>query len=207
MFGFFECEFLKVFQGWLGWVKGLLQSKSEELHIFKAFFTFPKETDKNSKFKLFTGSSLTPWTPEAAGRSSKCCRRWNCFEENWMKFLKMLVLTLISSEILKCCLLKLRVFFFFKHQFFKVIRDWMGYVKALLWSKSKKLNIFKSFLIFPKEIEKKNSNFKTFTGSSLIVWGQHAPASGTMVYSGWRPLWCTQVRRGSKNQPVLKKIE
>ena len=84
--------------------------------VFQKFFLISKWHKKNSKFKSFTGSSLTLWPWWATSTSTRVFRwqsilpcthvgraweRRSCFEESWTNFLKMLVLTLNSIYLLR----------------------------------------------------------------------------------------------------------
>ena len=78
------------------------------MQFFETFSSFPNEIDKKSKFKTFTGSSLTlsAWrfahsgtracrgqSPLSCTHDGRACKEQRSFEENLMNFLKMLVLT------------------------------------------------------------------------------------------------------------------
>ena len=74
----------------------------------------------NQKFNFLTPRAAGSGTGGCRGQSplpctpmGKACKKPFFFEENWMKFLKMLVLTLNSLKLLRQKRLKLRFLFFF----------------------------------------------------------------------------------------------
>ena len=79
----------------------------------------------------------------------------------------------------------------------------MGYLKALLWSKSQKMQFFKSFSSFPNDI-KKPSIFKSCTGSSLTLWPWRATGTSTEVFRWQSVLTCTHVGRAWERQPCFE---
>ena len=89
---------------------------------------FHKKEVKKSKFKTFTGSSLTlltqrvagsvtggvrGWSPLPCTHGDRKCKKPRCFRENWMNFLKRLVLTLNSRYLWRYNRLKLKLPFLF----------------------------------------------------------------------------------------------
>ena len=105
-----------------------LVQKQKKCGFIKVSIHFQKKEVKKSKFKTFTGSSLTLSTRRVArsdnggvrGRSplpcthvDKACKKTPCFKENWMNFLKMLVLTLTLRQLWRYIRLKLMLRFMF----------------------------------------------------------------------------------------------
>ena len=117
--------------------------KVKNCSFLKVSGHFQKKLIEKSKFKAFTGSSLTFWARGAArsgtggcrGRSSlpcthvgRACKKPPCFVENWMNFLKMLVLTLNWPELLRYNRLKLPFLFFFLVSTFQSILGLNGLI-------------------------------------------------------------------------------
>ena len=163
----------------MGQVKALLSSKNQKMQFFQSFTPFPNEIDIKEKIQIFYQLIINCfnlvgcWQQHQASQGAEplpCtdvgreCKNRLCFEENRMKFLKMLVLTLILPQLLRCNRLNLHLLFLLNANFSKYFRAKWVKQKHCFVPKVKKASFQKVSPHFQMKLTKERK-FKCFTGT------------------------------------------